>query len=273
MDANFEETRSSKPKAGRTGIKAMIGVPSSLMNMPAGRMNVHGAAERYIDVLVELCDCIPILIPAIGDQLDYRDMASRLDGIMLTGGRANIEPHHFGGTPFPPDEPIDPGRDATVIGLIRAGIEAEVPIFGSCRGIQEMNVALGGSLHYRVHMLDGKLDHRMPRGEDVPREEIFKLRHRIEMAENSLFAELAGTTEVMVNSLHAQAVDRLAPDLEVVAVSTDGVIEGVRLKNDTTFTVGVQWHAEHEPEVHQLSRRLFEEFGVAAHKRARARRL
>ena len=271
MDAKSQQ--SHRAKAGPDGVQGqpMIGVPCSLMDMAAGRMKVHGAAERYIEILADLCDCIPIQIPALGDRLNFADLASRLDGLMLTGGRANVEPFHYGGTPFPPDEPIDPDRDATVIGMIRACVAAEVPIFGSCRGIQEMNVALGGSLHYRVHMIDGMLDHRMPRGQNIPREEVFKLRHGIQMDEGSCFAEMAGATEVMVNSLHGQAVDRLASDLEVEAVSTDGIIEGVRLKNDTTFTVGVQWHAEHGPDEHPLSRRLYEEFAAAAHKRAGAR--
>jgi len=271
MDAKLEKEPAAKSAPAPGAATPMIGVPCSLIDMPAGRLKVHGAAQRYIEVLAELYGCMPIQIPAIGDNLNFGDMAARLDGLMLTGGRANVEPFHFGGTPFPPDEPIDPARDATVIGMIRACIAAEVPIFGSCRGIQEMNVALGGSLHYRVHMMDGKLDHRMPRGQNIPREEVFKLRHGIEMEAGSAFAEWAGATEVMVNSLHGQAVDRLASDLEVTAVSTDGIIEGIRLKNDTSFTVGVQWHAEIDPEGHQLSGRLYEEFVAAAAKRANAR--
>ena len=155
--------------------------------------------------------------------------------------------------------------------MIRACIADEVPIFGSCRGIQEMNVALGGSLHYRVHMLDGKMDHRMPRGENVPREEVFKLRHSIIMEEGSYFAELAGATEVKVNTLHGQAIDRLAPNFQVEAVSSDGIIEAVRLKNDPTFTVGVQWHAEMDPEGPRLSGRLYDEFVGAARRRVETR--
>ena len=91
---------------------------------------------------------------------------------------ANVEPHHYDGPAFPPDEPIDPGRDALVLPLVRACIAARVPVFGICRGIQEINVALGGSLHYRIHELPGKNDHRMPRGDDVPHEEVYRLKHR-----------------------------------------------------------------------------------------------
>ena len=170
--------------------------------------------------------------------------------------------------PFPDDEPIDPERDATALAMVRACIAAEVPVFGICRGIQEMNVALGGSLHYRLHLLRDKDDHRMPRHDDVTVEEIFKLRHSVRLTRGGLFERLVGASAVMVNSLHGQGIDELAGALEVEAITPDGVIEGVRLRNDRTFTVGVQWHAEWKPEEHELSRRLFEEFGRAARARA-----
>ncbi|NQV55263.1 MAG: gamma-glutamyl-gamma-aminobutyrate hydrolase family protein [Rhodospirillales bacterium] len=259
------------PKKYQKSTKPMIGVPCSIGTVGNGRVDVHSAARRYVDVLEELCECIPVQIPALGNKFDFVDLVSRLDGIMLTGGRDNVEPFNYGGPPFPDDEVTDPDRDATVIGIIRAAVDAEVPIFGSCRGIQEMNVALGGSLHYRVHVLEGKMDHRMPRGENVPSEEIFKIRHMIKMTEGGLFADITGETEVMVNSLHAQAIDRLADSLEVEAVASDGIIEGVRLKNDKTFTVGVQWHAEHDPHGHKLSGGLYEKFAEAAHQRVKKR--
>ena len=145
-------------------------------------------------------------------------------------------------------------------------------MFGICRGIQEMNVALGGSLHYRLHMLEDKDDHRMPRRDDITLEEIFRLRHPVQLTRGGLFERLAGASEVMVNSLHGQGIDELADELEVEAITPDGVIEGVRLRNDRTFTVGVQWHAEWKPEEHELSRRLFEEFGRAARARVQSRR-
>ena len=173
--------------------------------------------------------------------------------------------------PFPTTNPSIPSGDATVLAMVRACVAAGVPVFGICRGIQEMNVALGGSLHYRLHLLDDKDDHRMPRRDDVTVDEIFRLRHPVRLAPGGLFERLAGASEVMVNSLHGQGIDKLADALEAEAVTPDGVIEGVRLRNDRTFTVGVQWHAEWKPEEHELSRKLFEEFGRAAQARARSR--
>jgi len=241
------------------------------MELENRRHSVHASSAKNIDAVERFAGCMPVMLPPLGGRLDVDSFVERIDGFVLTGGRANVEPHHYDGPPFPDDEPIDPERDATALAMVRACVEAEVPVFGICRGIQEINVALGGSLHYRLHVLEDKDDHRMPRRDDVTVEEIFKLRHPVRLTHGGLFERLVGASEVMVNSLHGQGIDKLADSLQVEAVTPDGVIEGVRLRNDRTFTVGVQWHAEWKPEEHELSRRLFEEFGRAARVRARLR--
>ena len=252
--------------------KPIICVTASAQEVTQPRPRVvHAAGERYVQALVEMVDCVPLLLPPLGPRLDVAAIAASVDGLVLTGGRANVEPHPYGGPAFPDDEPIDPGRDAVVLPLVRACIDAGVPVFGICRGIQEINVALGGSLHYRLHVLDGKDDHRMPREPDVTMEEIFRLRHPVRLAEGGLFRALAGSAEVMVNSLHGQGVDRLAPGLVSEAVSHDGVIEGLRLDDDDRFVVGVQWHAEWDPAEHPLSGPLYRRFGEAAGERAARR--
>ena len=251
--------------------RPLVGVIASLLEVTDKKYTVHATSEHCIDSVERFSSCIPVILPALGGRANFEDLLSRLDGVILTGGRANVEPHHYGGPEFPQDEPIDPARDATVLPLVRASVAAEVPIFGICRGIQEMNVALGGSLHYRVHLVTGKDDHRMPQHGDVTNEEIFELRHHLSLTPGGSFAKLAASAEVPVNSLHGQGIDRLAETLTVEAVSPDGLIEGVRLKNDRTFTVGVQWHAEWEPQKHDLARALFREFGEAAGRRARQR--
>ena len=251
--------------------KPLVCVSASMMELENRRHSVHATGAKNIDAVERFAGCVPVMLPALGDRLDVECFVERIDGLVLTGGRANVEPWHYDGPPFPDDEPIDPERDATTLAMVRACVAAEVPVFGICRGIQEMNVALGGSLHYRLHLLEDKDDHRMPRRDDVTVEEIFELRHPVRLTRGGLFERLAGTREVMVNSLHGQGIDELAGVLEVEAVTPDGVIEGVRLKNDGTFTVGVQWHAEWRPEEHELSRKLFEEFGRAARTRVRRR--
>lgn len=252
--------------------RPIICVSANAMEASHRRHLVHATGERNVHSLLEMVDCIPVLLPPMGAALDVSELVSRMDGFVLTGGRANVEPHHYDGPAFPADEPIDPGRDELALPLVRACIAARVPVFGICRGIQEINVALGGSLHYRIHELSDKNDHRMPRRTDATQEEIFRLNHMVKLTEGGLFQSLTGEDEMMVNSLHGQGVDRLGEDLVVEALSPDGVIEGLRYNDDSQFIVGVQWHAEWEPAEHALSGALYSAFGEAARTHA-ARRI
>src|SRR5215813_2016369 len=235
------------------------------------RQPVYSTAERYVQSLLKMVDCIPVLMPPVGGAMDAVELVSRMDGFLLTGGLANVEPHHYNAPAFPPDEPVDPARDALVLPLVRACIAERVPVFGICRGVQEINVALGGSLHYRIHQLPGKNDHRMPRSEDVTQEEIYRLKHMVRLTPGGLFRSLVGRDEMMVNSLHGQGVDRVGKGLVVEAMSPDGVIEGLRYDDAMQFIVGVQWHAEWQPEEHTLSGALYAAFGAAARARAARR--
>lgn len=251
--------------------RPLICVSANSVEAAHRRHRVHGTGERNVHSLLKMVDCIPLLLPPVGAAVDVGELVSRMDGFILTGGRANVEPHHYGGPVFPPDEIIDPGRDALVLPLVRACIAARVPVFGICRGIQEINVALGGSLHYRIHQLSGKNDHRRPQHDDVSTEEIFRPNHIVRLTPGGLFHSLTGQDEMMVNSLHGQGVDRLGDGLVVEATSPDGVIEGVRYDDDRQFIVGVQWHAEWQPEKHALSGALYKAFGEAARARAARR--
>lgn len=254
-----------------TAPRPLICVSANAIEAAHRRHRVHATGERNIHSLLRMVDCIPVLLPPVGAAMDIGELVSRVDGVVLTGGRANVEPHHYDGPAFPPDEIVDPSRDALVLPLVRACIAARVPVFGICRGIQEINVALGGSLHYRIHQLSGKNDHRRPRDEDVTPEEVYRLNHMVKLTAGGLFQSLTGQDEMMVNSLHGQGVDRLGEGLVVEATSPDGVIEGLRYGDDTQFIVGVQWHAEWEPEKHALSGALYTAFGEAARARAARR--
>ena len=254
-----------------TAPRPLICVSANAMEGAHRRTRVHATGERSVHSLLRMVDCIPLLLPPVGAAMDIDALVSRVDGVLLTGGRANVEPHHYNGPPFPDDEIIDPSRDALVLPLVRACIAARVPVFGICRGIQEINVALGGSLHYRIHQLPGKNDHRRPQDDDVTPEEVHRPNHLVKFTAGGLFQSLTGCDEMMVNSLHGQGIDRLGEGLVVEATSPDGVIEGLRYDDDTQFVVGVQWHAEWQPEKHTLSTALYNAFGEAA--RARAARL
>ena len=168
--------------------RPLVGIPANIIDRPEREIPAHITSDNYIDALIGPTDAVPVVIPALGEAHDFADLAGRLDGLFLTGGRANIEPHYYAGAPFPDDEPIDPRRDATALPLIRECIDQGVPVFAVCRGLQEINVALGGSLHYRVHHVDGKLDHRMPRVGDFMSK--FAPRHSVSLAPGGAFADL-----------------------------------------------------------------------------------
>ena len=246
--------------------KPLVGIPANVIDLPERTVPQHGAGESYIGAVAKGAEAMPVVIPALGGDFDAGAVAQRIDGLFLTGGRANIEPHHYGGAAFPDDEIRDPARDATVLPLIRACIDAGVPLFGVCRGIQEINVALGGSLHYRVHLVDRKMDHRMPVEGDL--ETKFALRHTVSLAPGGTLEALLGRGEIMVNTAHGQGIDRLADGLTVEAMAPDGLVEAVRVTNADSFAIGVQWHAEWRWQEHDLAAALFAAFGRAASDRA-----
>src|SRR5262249_26696168 len=254
-----------------TAPRPLICVSANTRLADPGRHRAYATAEQYVQSLLKMVDCIPVLMPAGGVTGDVVELVSPMDGFVPPGGMENVEPHHYDGPAFPPDEFIDPGRDALVLPLVRACIAARVPVFGICRGIQEINVALGGSLHYRIHHLSGKNDHRRPQDEEATPEEVYRLKHMVRLSPGGLFHALTGQDEMMVNSLHGQGVDRLGEGLVVEATSPDGVIEGLRYAEDSQFIVGVQWHAEWQPDEHTLSGALFTAFGEAARARAARR--
>ena len=230
-----------------------------------GRQRSHSAGKRYVDAVMNFANVVPILIPACIRKNDLGIVLNMLDGIVLTGGRANIEPHHYSGQAFPDDEVIDPDRDKTVLDIIPDCIQRHMPIFGICRGIQEINVAYGGTIFYRVHEQSDKQDHRMPTNEDASLEEIFKPRHQIMFTKNSLFRAILGQDSFQVNSLHGQGIDRLGVGLTAEAHSPDGLIEAISINDYESFAVAIQWHAEFHPERDEnlLNKLLFQNFGEA----------
>ena len=230
-----------------------------------GRQQSHSAGKRYVDAVMNFAGIVPILIPACVRKSDLGTLLDRLDGVVLTGGRANIEPHHYGGAVFPDDEMIDPDRDKTVLNIIPECVQRQMPIFGICRGIQEINVAYGGTIFYRVHHQSDKQDHLMPQNGDASLEEIFKPRHQITFPENSLFKEILGQDSFQVNSLHGQGIDQLGAGLTAEAFSSDGLIEAISINDHKSFAVAIQWHAEFHPErdENRLNNLLFQKFGDA----------
>ncbi len=230
----------------------------------------HGSGSRYLRATLEVAGCLPVLIPAMGPGLCLDTLLATVDGLLLTGGASNIEPHHYGQEPAPGEDVRDPGRDALVLPLVRRAIELGVPLLGICRGIQEINVALGGTLHQRLHEVPGRMDHRRPR--EKPWEEQLAPRQRIRITPSGLLHALTGLEEAWVNSLHGQGLDRVADALVVEAVADDGTVEAVSAPEAPGWLLGVQWHAEHDTGEHPVYRSIFEAFGAAVRSRRVRRR-
>ncbi len=226
----------------------------------------HAVGEKYICAVAEAAGAIPFLIPALPDLLSSEEILDRVDGIFFTGSPSNVEPHRYAGTPSEPGTLHDPHRDAITLPLIPGAVRAGVPVFGVCRGFQEMNVAFGGTLHQKLHEVSGFLDHRDD--DSQPLEVQYAPAHEVILEAGGLLRSLAGTDKVRVNSLHSQGVDRLAAGLIPEARAPDGVIEAFRVKDAPRFAVAVQWHPEWHVMNNALSRALFAAFGAASRERA-----
>ncbi len=241
----------------------VIGIPCCAR--PVNDHPYHVVGDKYVRAVTQSIGGLPLLIPAIGPGIDPADLVGRLDGLLLTGSRSNVEPHHYDGTPSREGTAHDAERDATTLPLIRAAVAAGLPVLAICRGIQELNVALGGTLHQLVHEVAGRRDHRSIPG--TTEEKYSHPAHPVALTKGGLFERLAGAGEITVNSLHAQGIDRLAPSLAVEAVAPDGQIEAVRVEG-ADFIVGVQWHPEFRIADNAFSTALFTAFGAACRARS-----
>lgn len=248
-------------------MKPLIGVTACARLL--GDHPFHVAGDKYIRAAADGAGGTPLLIPALGDLLGLADLLDRLDGLLITGSRSNVEPQHYDGPPSAPGTHHDPDRDSTTLPLIRLAIERGVPVLGICRGFQEMNVALGGTLHQRVYEVPGLNDHR--EDESRPVEVQYGPSHPVRLTADGALAAMIGTDAAMVNSLHSQGIQRLAPGLSVEAVAPDGLVEAVRVTNAPAFAMAVQWHPEWRFWDNPLSAALFRHFGDAAAERAAAR--
>jgi putative glutamine amidotransferase len=248
-------------------IRPLIGIPAD--RRVVGQHPFHMAGEKYARAILEGAGGLPLLIPALAEELGLDELLERLDGVLFTGSPSNVEPQHYRGSPSTPGTLHDPARDATTLPLIRKAVSAGVPVLGICRGFQEMNVAFGGTLHQKLHEVPGFLDHRDD--ESQPLDVQYGQAHSVTLETGGLLRELAGTDRIQVNSLHSQGVERLGPDLIVEARAPDGVVEAFRVKDAPSFALAVQWHPEWKFLSNPFSRALFGAFGSASRARAQAK--
>lgn len=250
-----------------TKLKPLIGVPADCRELDPHVYHVAG--EKYLTAVTDAAGGLPLVIPALAGRIDIPALLERVDGILLTGSYSNVEPSRYGGPPSAPGTDHDPARDALTLALIPAALERGVPLLAICRGLQEMNVALGGTLHQRVHDVPGMLDHREDKTQPLAVQ--YGPAHEVSLTPGGLLQGLCGQTRVRVNSVHGQGVDRLAPGLYVEATAPDGLVEAFRVEAAPAFNLAVQWHPEWLARQNPLSAAIFEAFGEACRQRANGR--
>ena len=252
--------------------KPVVGVVGNA-HLLEGRFTVQMVGERNLRAVAEVAGALPLMVAGAPDITDVGALLDVLDGIVLTGARANVHPTRFNTDPHPAHEPYDEDRDSVALALTEACVDRGVPIFGICRGFQEMNVAFGGSLHPEIRDLPGRINHRAPRlnGEIHPDPNVvFADRHDVHLVSGGAFENLYGRDTIRVNSLHGQGI--LEPGVRVIpeGIADDGTIEAIRIADATGFALGVQWHAEYDPQTNPVNRVLFEAFGKALSEYRRA---
>lgn len=241
-------------------------MPKPVVAIPADIREIEGnvwqaTPNQYVRAAVKGAGVIPLLVPALESGHDFDEILDRVDGLLVSGSRTNVHPSLFGREATEADGPFDPARDATSLPLIRRALERGIPLLAICRGLQELNVALGGTLANEIQDIPGNWDHRKPDTTDL--DTAYGIRQEVFVKEGSCLATVVGTGPVRVNSLHRQAISAAAPRLAVEAVAQDGTIEAVSVIGSKGFAVGVQWHPEYWVGSDAPSDNLFKAFGEA----------
>ncbi len=250
--------------------------PKPLVGVPADRRIVdphpfHMVGEKYLDALIKGSEALPLITPVMPGDVDIDALLQQFDGIFLTGSYSNVEPHHYNGSPSEEGTLHDPHRDAVTLPLAKRALGTGVPLLAVCRGFQELNVALGGTLHQKIHEVEGYHNHL--ENKDDPLDKQYGPSHPVNLADGGLLRELAGSDTVMVNSLHAQGVATLAPGVSIEAVADDGLIEAFQVDNGPAFALAVQWHPEWRVMENDFSKAIFKAFGDACRVRASRRQV
>jgi len=260
----------SRMQAMRRPVVGVIGNAHRVEN----RFNTQMVGERNLRAVADVSGALPLMFAGSPEITDIGALLDAVDGVVLTGARANVHPTRFKTEPHERHEPYDIHRDDVALALAEACVARGVPLFGICRGLQEMNVAFGGSLHPEIREIPGRMNHRMPRlenGEIHPDPlVVFADRHDVHLTPDGAFAKLLGCETIRVNSLHGQGILDPGERVVIEGVAEDGTIEAIRIADAPSFALGVQWHAEYDPQRNPINRALFEAFGEAlkAHQRA-----
>lgn len=221
----------------------------------------HAAGEMNAQALAEVSGALPLIIPSDPEVVSVGALMDVCDGFLFTGGRPNVHPEEYGEAATDAHGTFDRARDRVALPLIQACVARGQPIFGVCRGFQEVNVAMGGTLYPEIRDLPGRDNHRMP--PDGTLEEKFELRHAVSFSDGGPFHQLMGSREVMTNTLHGQGIKDAGPRIVVDGYAPDGTPEAIYVADAPGFTLSVQWHPEWNAAADPASRILFEAFGEA----------
>ncbi|MFP7672857.1 gamma-glutamyl-gamma-aminobutyrate hydrolase family protein [Marivita sp. S0852] len=221
----------------------------------------HAGGLMNSEAVAQVSGCLPLLVPADPRFVSVDELLDTCDGFLLTGGRPNVHPEEYGEAETAAHGEFDRARDAITLPLIRECVDRGQPFLGICRGFQEVNVAMGGTLYPEIRDLPGRLNHRMP--PDGTLEEKFALRHVVTLDEGGVFHRLFGTTEVMTNTLHGQGIKTPGAQIVIDGHAPDGTPEAIYIDDAPGFTLSVQWHPEWDAANDPVSRPLFEAFGDA----------
>jgi len=248
--------------------------PKPIIGVPADRRIVephpfHMVGEKYLKALIDAADAVPLIIPVLADDLAIDELFEELDGVLLTGSPSDIEPHHYGDSSGDTEALRDPHRDAAALPMARHALDAGIPLFAICRGCQELNVVLGGTLHQKLADVPGLANHKEDPSD--PLDVQYGPAHRVDLVEGGLLRRLAGSPSVTVNSLHGQGIRRLARGVTVEAIAEDGLVEAFSVDDVDGFALAVQWHPEWRATENGFSLAMFREFGRACGGRARQR--
>ncbi|TGD66073.1 gamma-glutamyl-gamma-aminobutyrate hydrolase family protein [Tabrizicola sp. WMC-M-20] len=257
---------SMTPPASRRPVVGIIG-NMSLLNES---YPVHAGGTMNSEAVAEVSGCLPIIIPSDPRLVLVEELLDLCDGFLLTGGRPNVHPSEYGEDETPAHGSFDRCRDAITLPLVRACVERGQPVFGICRGFQEVNVAMGGTLYPEIRDLPGRMNHRMP--PDGTLEEKFALRHTVKFNPGGVFHQLMGAQEVMTNTLHGQGINRPGSRIVIDGTAPDGTPEAIYVQGAPGFTLSVQWHPEWNAAGDPVSRPLFAAFGRAVADWAAGRR-
>jgi putative glutamine amidotransferase len=243
--------------------KPLIGVVSDRRLVK--NHHFHMVGEKYLQALIVGAGvypvAMPVAMPSLSDGFDVLDILDRLHGLFLPGSPSNIAPEQYNGEAIRPGTWLDPERDEVALPLIPAAIRAGIPLFAVCRGFQEVNVAFGGTLHQHIHEVPGYRHHKENSDDSLDAQ--YGPVHEVNFVPDGLLAKVTNQQSTVVNSLHSQAVDRLADGLDVEATADDGLVEAFVVRDAPGFTLGIQWHPEWMVQDNDVSLSIFQAFGEA----------